>query len=278
MCGIPVCEWAFGIHVGYYVGVKTAIAVVVDSCGDYFLRLIKKREKRWSAFPKAKSVFKCLDMESKNLVKPIMKILWNQFNTGQLIDESSQLFFIPPSPPKHHTPNMRVMLDMFTLFSHALRIPSAGGVPGVCSAAKLAWEVWEHFPRTNGGKSITSRLREPLSIWRWADSAVPAARGVVRERGRARGEGREGDGNDCFTSGKMCGGVENPLWTPRYTPSQSSSGGAGEERRGHTCTLGLLIQWAALSWAASAIELYWFLFFLLQRSSTRKPPPPPHPI
>ena len=77
----------------------------------------------------------------------------------------------------------------------------------------------------------------------------------------------------------MCGGVENPLWTPRYTPSQSSSGGAGEERRGeerrgHTCTLGLLIQWAALSWAASAIELYWFLFFLLQRSSTRKPPHP----
>lgn len=41
---------------------------------------------------------------------------------------------------------------------------------------KLAWEVWEHFPLTNRGKSIASRLREPLSIWRWADSAVPAAR------------------------------------------------------------------------------------------------------
>lgn len=103
----------------------------------------------------------------------------------------------------------------------------------LCSAAKLAWEVSEHFPHTNRGKSITSRLGEPLSIWRWADSAVPAAEGREREG--------SGDGNDCFTSGKMHGGVENPLWTPRYTPSQSSSGGAEWRGEESTCTHAWLV-------------------------------------
>lgn len=44
----------------------------------------------------------------------------------------------------------------------------------------------QNFPLTNRGKSITSRLREPLSIRRWADSAVPAAEG-----GREREVGME---------------------------------------------------------------------------------------
>lgn len=191
MCGIPVCEWAFGIHVGYYVGVKTAIAVVDDSCGDYFLRLIKKREKCWSAFPKAKSVFKCLDMESKNLVKPIMKIRWNQFNTGQLIDESSQLFFIPPSPPKHHTPNMRVMLDMFTLFSHALRIPSARRCSRGVQRCKIGLRGLGTFPPYKRGQinnvSVEGATLHMKVSWL---SSTSSQRGGEREgESEGRGEG-----------------------------------------------------------------------------------------
>lgn len=48
----------------------------------------------------------------------------------------------------------------------------------------MAYEVLEHFALTNRGKSITSRLREPLSIRSSADSAVPAAEGgIEREVG-----------------------------------------------------------------------------------------------
>lgn len=98
-----------------------------------------------------------------------------------------------------------------------------------CSAAKLAWEAWEHFPLTNRGQSITSRLRKPLSIWRWADTAVPAA-GGGKERGKVGME-------MIALQAVKCAG--NPLWTQRYTPAQSSGGGVkGSGERMHTRLVG----------------------------------------
>lgn len=79
----------------------------------------------------------------------------------------------------------------------------------------------------------------------------------------------------------MHGGVENPLRTPRYTPSQSSSGGVGWRGRGehmHTCLaykynspLSLELQVQSSSIGFSFSYSYLLSVNLLQYSSLASP-------
>lgn len=63
---------------------------------------------------------------------------------------------------------------------HAMPPPPLPTPPS--GVAKLPWKVWEHFALTNRGKSITSRLRVPLSIWGRVDAAfLFSPRGAERE-------------------------------------------------------------------------------------------------
>lgn len=113
---------------------------------------------------------------------------------------------------------MRVMLVMFMFFSFlSTQCPAVFLAVQRC---KIGLRGLGTFPPYKQGQINTVSVEGATLHMKvsWLSSTSS------RREGAREGCG---DGNDCFTSGKMHGGVENPLWTLRYTPSQSSGGGAG---------------------------------------------------